>query len=105
MLTVFKAQGEVGDSVLHQARMATRDGIECMRVLFRGADEVPVTRLKGKAVRKRCETGDDVDDWGVNGTQVQCRQGALPIAAVLRVDRSGGTAGWACFKAFEIRWR
>jgi hypothetical protein len=69
-LAVLNAQCDVRYSVSHRASVARRDRVERMSILFRRADEVPVTGLQGEAVRKRGEIGNDVRDRFVNGPQV-----------------------------------
>jgi hypothetical protein len=79
---VLEAESDVGDPVSYRPRIAARDGLEALRVLIRGADEVSVAALQGEAVRERGETGNDVHDRLIDAPQIQRRESFPPVLGV-----------------------
>lgn len=80
--TVVYAEHDVGESVSYTTGVFGGNGVKTVDVLFRGAEEMPVAALHGKAVRQCGKAINDVHNRLVNRTQAQCRQSVVTVFGV-----------------------
>jgi hypothetical protein len=79
---VLYAQGYIGNSVSDRASVHCGNRGKGVYILLGNANEMAETTLQRKTERELGEGRNDVHDWFINGTQIQCHDCILPVLEV-----------------------